>query len=243
MDEKEASKSGIFSVEDKRRNISFPERNEELSEFLGILTGDGFMNEYPRRQAYVIEISGNKLKDYNYLDCFVSNLIKKLFNVEPSFYERTDQNTIFLRVLSKGIFYFLKDCGFFPGKKAEIVSPTWVAKNTLFFRRFIRGVFDTDGYLCLKNKEGKKYPVLGIVSKSKSLLLEIENFLEDLKISSCIASQKNSGERYKSESVVYKLQVSGRKNIQLFFSEIGSNNLRNLNKFYETGDGGNRTPE
>ncbi len=234
-----------LSKEDKRREISFPDRNEDLAEFFGILSGDGYMNEYPKRQEYVIEISGNKLKDFEYLNNFVSPLIKTLFNIEPKFYKTINQNTIFLRISSKGIFHFLRIAEFLPGRKKEIAPPHWITENKLFFKRFVRGFFDTDGYLCLKNKEGKKYPVAGLTSKSRTLIQEIKSLLEKFEISSCIVPQKNFGDRYEKESIVYKLQISGKKNIINLYREIGSNNNRNIIKFQEffNGERGNRTPD
>ena len=52
---------------DKRRGVTLPVKNRDLAEFMGILTGDGFINVYPARQEYVIEVSGNKLKDFEAL--------------------------------------------------------------------------------------------------------------------------------------------------------------------------------
>lgn len=222
-----------LSKEDVRRGISFPDKNESLAEFLGILSGDGYMNEYPKRQEYVIEISGNKIKDYDYLNEFVFSLINRLFNVKPSLHKKKNENTVVIKVSSKGVFHFLKELEFPSGRKGEIISPSWIIENKILFKRFIRGFFDTDGYVCLKNKEGKKYPVLGMTSKSKSLVTQFKQFLNDLNISSCIVPQKNFGERYQHDSMVYKLQISGKKNIGIFFSQIGSNNSRNLNKLNE----------
>ena len=57
--------------------------NGDLSEFFGILTGDGYINQYslPKRIVSVIEITGNKEKDLDYMKNYVSNLIKNLFNL------------------------------------------------------------------------------------------------------------------------------------------------------------------
>lgn len=234
-----------LNKEDKNRSIVFPDQDEELAEFMGILTGDGFINQYPERQAYLIEIAGNKLKDFNYLREFVSNLVKNLFNLTPKFYSRKDQNTIYLYIRSKGIFYFLKENGFPPGKKREIAAPKWIIKNPSFFGRFVCGVFDTDGYLCLKNKEGKKYPVLGLSSNSKTLLKQIQKFLKEYEITSYLDTRTVDSPRYKRILSYSKLQISGKRNITQFFDKIGSNNSRNITKYEEMnklyGLGGNRT--
>lgn len=153
----------------------------------------------------------------------------------PSKYIRKDQNLISLVIRSKGIFNFLNEAGFKPGRKKEIVPPSWIATNKVFFKNFIRGVFDTDGYLCLKNKERKKYPVLGITSKSKYLLKQIQEFIRIYKISSYLGSFKANNSKLGIRSIVHKLQISGKKNIIMFFNLIGSSNLRNQIKYKEMG--------
>jgi len=209
--------------------------NDDVAELMGILTGDGFINYYPKRQAYLIEIAGNKLKDEDYLNKYVRDLIENLFNFVPRFYTYKNQNTIRLVVRSKKIFSFLKEIGFPTGRKEEISIPNWILKNEQFFKRFVKGVFDTDGCLCLKNKEGKKYPVVSISSKSKTLLIPVKEFLRSYNISSYLDkySSKNEKRYYQKEWEVYKLQINGKKNISLFFKVIGSENKRNLAKYEE----------
>ncbi len=226
----------ILNKSDRKRRIKIPERHSELAELLGILTGDGFMNYYPKRQAYIIGIAGNKLKDLEYLENFTSKLIKNLFNLSPRLYLHKSQNTASLVFRSKSIFYFLEECGFPTGRKGEISIPKWILENPDFFKKFIRGVFDTDGHLCLKNKEGKKYPVIGITSKSKSLLFPIKEFLNSYGITSYLGSHR--ADTSNKKFIVNRVQISGQKNIGLFFDQVGSNNPRNLMKYMEMAPGG-----
>ncbi len=234
----------VSTNDDKNLKIKFPSRNESLAEFMGILTGDGFINYYKSRQAYIIEISGNKLKDYYYLKNFITKLSKNLFNFKPCFYSAKKTNTIRLVLRSKHIFNFLKEGGFPIGKKGEITAPKWIIKDSLLFNKFIMGLFDTDGYLCFKNKEGKKYPVIGIVSKSKALLLPIQKHLNNCGITSYLGNHKsNNNPRYKNEWIVYKLQISGKKNIHKFFDIVGSSNPRNKKNYRLMGMEGIEPPD
>lgn len=227
----------------ERNKISFPEKCIGLAEFLGVLVGDGFMNYYQKRQAYLIEISGNKIKDLDYHLQHLHSLIRELFNFTPKIYYAKNQNTLRTIIRNKDIFYFLNDAGFKPGRKEELNLPQWVLENQEFINSFIRGVFDTDGYLCLKNKENKKYPVIGITSKSKHLLEEIKKAIEAHKISSYLGKETEVSPRYTKVLIKYKLQISGKKNVLLFFKKINSNNPRNIVKFNEMdGSEGNRTP-
>ena len=211
--------------------LSFsPYFSEDLAEFFGILTGDGYINQYnyPKRKVSVIEITGNKEKDFDYIQNYVYTLIKKLFDLTPNIYLRNDQNSIRAIIYSKEIFEFIKERGFPLGDKGEIKVPEDIMKKDILFRRFIKGFFDTDGCLCLKNKEGKKYPSIGLTSKSKSLLLLMQEFLKSKSITSYL------GRRIKNNSKVdYKLDINGKENTILFFKEIGSSNLRNIAKYKE----------
>jgi intein/homing endonuclease len=210
--------------------------SKELAEFFGILTGDGYINQYiyPKRKVSVMEITGNKEKDFDYMKGHVCNLINGLFDISPKVYLREDQNTIRVIINSKEIFNKIKKIGFPSGNKGEISVPEWVMGDEILFRKFIRGFFDTDGYLSLKNKEGNKYPVIGLSSKSKTLLEQIKSFLDSLEISSYLGSNIGiNSQRAKDGKKDYKIQISGVKNIKSFFKEIGSNNKRNLLKYGE----------
>ena len=232
-----------FTKSDVIRKVTLPEKNEDLAEFIGILTGDGFANYYLSRQAYLIEVSGNKTKDFEYHKEYLKKLTKEIFNIEPKINYVKNQNTLRSIIRSKAIVSFLKDIDFPLGKKGEISVPLWILEKNNLLRKFIIGLFDTDGYLCLKNKEGKKYPVIGITSKSKSLLVPIKDFLDlSYGISSYLGTEITKDPRYKSELIIHKLQISGNKNVNLFFQKIGSNNPRNKIKYEEMGMEGIEPP-
>ncbi len=219
----------------KKDTIIFPEQSKELAELFGILTGDGYIGQYqlPDRLVSSIEITGNKLKDFEYIKDFTSGIIRNLFNIVPRFYIRGSQNTVRLIVNSKEIVSFLNEQGFPLGRKGNIIPPKWITNKPKFFLKYIRGIFDTDGYLVLKNKEGKRYPVIGISSISKPLLNSIKEFLNKLNISSYLGTRVVNNERYKKQLIEHKLQISGERNICLFFNKIGTSNLRNKIKYRE----------
>jgi intein/homing endonuclease len=220
-----------LSKKDVQRELKLPkEYSGKLAEFLGILTGDGYMNHY-RDYDYVVEISGNKLLDLDYIEQHVFSLVKDLFNVTGCIIKRTDQNTIYLRIRSKGLFFYLKEIGFKKGYKNRIGIPRWVQNNREFLILFTRGLFDTDGTLSLKNRNKKIYPVVSIVSKSDLLLKKVQHFIKINGISSHLAKDVMTGNRYKKPVTVFRLQVNGYKNCGHWLSLIGSNNHRNLMKF------------
>lgn len=225
----------VTSKYDLKRGIIFPKINDDLAEFIGILTGDGYIGQYILSDRVVssIEISANKIKDLAYINNFVAPLVKKLFNLNPNIYYRNKENTSRLIIYSKDIVQFIHELDFPLGNKGFISPPKWILKNKPFFKRFIRGFFDTDGCITLKNKEGKKYPVANMASKSKPLLESISIFLKKNEISSYLGRTISNDPRFKKETITYKLEINGIKNIILFNQLIGSNNPRNEVKYKE----------
>jgi len=221
---------GKFSVNDLKRKVRFPNKNINLAEFFGILTGDGFMNIY-RKYDYVIEIAGNKLSDKSYLKVYLTNLIKKLFNIIPRYIERNDQNSIYLRICSKAVFNYLLEKGFKKGRKGFIGIPLWIRENKEFMRYFVRGLFDTDGCISIKNKEGTKYPTISISSKSNKLLNIVRGYLEDRGINCVFMKQIDNSRKYSHEVIRYKIEINGYKNLQVWFNLIKSSNDRNIKKY------------
>lgn len=220
-----------FSRGDIERNIILPnKKTSELAEFMGILTGDGYMNHY-RKYDYNIDITGNKLFDSDFIEKYVFNLAKKLFNVNGCIIRRNDQNTVYIRIRSRAILFYLKEIGFKTGYKGRIGIPGWIKKDNAFLISFIRGLFDTDGTLCLKNRKIKIYPVVSISSKSDLLMKEVQNFAKKNGISSYLAKDVQNDKRFKKQVIVYRLQINGYKNSNNWLKLIGSNNERIKNRF------------
>ena len=70
------------SYADKRlRLLSNP--SNKLAEFLGIITGDGYMNYYKKHYNSILEIAGDSRHDKKYLLEYVNDLIEELFNIKP----------------------------------------------------------------------------------------------------------------------------------------------------------------
>lgn len=222
-----------MSLRDIKREVYLPkEESTQLAEFFGIITGDGYMNCYGDCD-YVVEIAGNKLLDKPYLFDYVANLIKSLFGLAPCFIERKDQNSIYLRIRSKAVYEYLINKNFKKGRKEQIDIPSWILRDKEFIKYFVRGFFDTDGCISIKNKEGSKYPTLSLSSKSFLLIKSINNYLNYLEISNCLIKDTRKDKRFKKETTVYKLEINGHKTIEKFMGILGSSNNRNLSKYDE----------
>jgi len=125
-----------------KKKINEPSNlTEELSEFLGILAGDGHVNNI----TYEVSITGHKNNDREYMEITVLSLFKSLFDIEPKVLFQ--ENAIRCRVYSKMLVNFLNSNFNVPiGKKKDFLRiPKQIISHKNFLIPFIRGVFDTDG--------------------------------------------------------------------------------------------------
>ena len=221
---------------DSKINLTLPEHlSPELAEFVGILTGDGYMNKYGKYFS-LLEIAGDSTLDKDYLSHYVTQMIKNLFNIEPKIIFRKKQRTMYLRLMSKGINNYLLSVGFKEGKKGQIEIPSWVLENKDFMRSFIRGLSDTDGSLALLNQKQKKYtfyPRVQIASISEDLITTTSNWLKEQGISLSMMKECKTlvykGNLKNHEG--YRIHISGRKNLEKWMQLIGFKNNRHLEKY------------
>lgn len=221
-----------LTKQDIKRGLKIPNHSKELAEFIGVLTGDGYINHYPKKGDYVLDIAGDSRNDKEYLTNFVSELIKNLFGLKTNILFAKNQNSVHIRLRSKSIIYFLKEMGFPLGYKNQIGIPNWIKKKDIFMRYFLRGLFDTDGSLALKRryKQIPYYPVTSIASKSKLLIDNCFSWLNS-KFSLCKYSENRYDKRTNKKYIIHKLEINGRKNANLWMNLIGSSNLKHLKKY------------
>lgn len=221
-----------FSKKDTKRNLLLPEKpSEDLAEFMGILTGDGYMNFYPEKYAYVIEISGHSKKDLEYHETHIKVLMKHLFNILPRSIVKKGQQSRYLCLMSKGVFNFLLKIGFKKGKKESIGIPRWIKTNEKYARSFIRGLADTDCSLCIKKRYKSRpyYPVISIVSKSKKLLSEVHTLLKTFGFTvGNLMREERKDKRGYNDSVVFRVSLNGDKNLVRWMQIIGFKNPKHL---------------
>lgn len=231
-----------LSHNDRKRGLKFPEKpNESLAEFIGILTGDGCMNYYPRNHEYFIDISGDKNLDKEYHINHVAGLIKKTFNLTPKIYSRKKENTRCIRILSKGLYNYLLILGFGKGRKEQIGIPKWIQKSDELMIAFIKGLADTDFSLVIKSVAGdKKYPSIVLKSKSKKLTFLVSKFLEKKGFVVCNWTETQRDARFLKYSTHHTLCLNGKRNLDLWMKMISFRNLRQYDKYvkYKKWDSG-----
>ena len=199
------------------RKFSPPSFSEDLSEFVGIVLGDGGVS------ARQVTITLHKHDDKDYAN-YVANLIKKIFNISIVPKERANQNVNTI-VLSRTLLVeFLKSMGITVGSKTrnQVMVPDWIRGNLDCRKKCLRGLFDTDGcfYIdkhVIKNKIYKN-PGMNFTNRSIPLLLFFKDTLTEMGFGPTQISK-------------YSVVLRKEENIVRYFGEIGSSNPKHINKF------------
>ncbi len=213
-----------------------PKLTSELAEFIGIMSGDGYMNHYSNGH-YFIEIAGHSENDLEYHKKYIASLVERLFAIRPTLVFKKGQNTLCSRISSKRIFNILEYLSFPKGKKNNLIVPSWISANKKFFLSFIKGIYDTDGSMILRTR-GQHSISLGL--KNRKLILEIKSFLERMNYfvsyNECTQKDKRG-----FTSTVYCIRINQKVLINKFKNQIGSSNpykIGRLEKMTRSGTAG-----
>lgn len=145
---KEKLPKGITSSwQDIKRRIRIPEDiTEELAEEIGIHIGDGNLYVSGKKNIfYRYNISGDLLNELIYHQGYLKELMKKLYNLEPTLILRDNKNSVDTTIKSKAIVEFKnKILGLPIGPKRNIKIPDSIRINKDFQKRGISGIIDTD---------------------------------------------------------------------------------------------------
>jgi intein/homing endonuclease len=199
--------------------------DENVAEFLGIMTGDGCVNKYTRisdkkRTDYYISITGNSIKDVEYYDKFLSNLIRSIFGIVPKYSKKKNQNTIDMLLRYKELYGFFDNINFNKGPKDKIDIPVSIKENDNLARAFLRGLFDTDGSISWKKE---KYPVISIMQKSRKLIESVCYILDKNGFSFNVGYDKKTKDSRGNYHLGSRVYICGKKNLFLWNNLVGSN--------------------
>lgn len=192
-----------------KKVFTCPPYSEKLAEVIGIILGDGSINNYQMR------VTLNRKTDRNYA-IFVRNLIQQVFSESPSMIERVKYNTIELTISGAGLVEVLEQLGLRRGNKIthQVYFPKWILDNLQYRIACVRGLFDTDGGLYFHKKGLKKYLGWRFANFSKPLLKNVMEVLLSLGF-----NVKKSGD--------HKLYMYSLDNISRYMRIVGSNNPKN----------------
>jgi hypothetical protein len=201
----------------------------ELAEIVGIHIGDGHVSKFSSN--YQVQISSNLHEDKYYMDNVVAALWKRTFNVVPS--KRVIDNEYRFIWYSRAIYSFLTgSLGLPSGNKQSIKIPDFIVENNSFLRSALRGIFDTDFSLSFKNKwKQHRYPVMMMRSSSKKLIPQLKMALEELGLKPSMQKNVVKHDKRFGDRTYNEIYLNGKKNIRLWWKEIGSKNPRMITRY------------
>ncbi len=163
-----------------RKDITKPFQSSQLAELIGMILGDGGMNN-----EYQVVITLHKIHDREYAE-FVRRLGEELFSIQPAVYVgRSGRRKMVVDVVLTGIniVEFLLSKGLVKGNKVkhQVDVPQWIKNNLNFSTQCLRGLIDTDGGVYYHRHTTGGYPAFNIglqfSNKSKPLLQFVQDTL------------------------------------------------------------------
>jgi len=151
-------------------DIDFLGKGIELAEFIGILLGDGNLNNNNLR--VILDVREFHYKKY------VKGLFKKLFNCGINECKVKAKQAIVLYKSNKTIMDIIEGYGLKKGNKMknDMGIPKWIKKEKLLLRWCLRGLIDTDGTVSFDKRDCKI--LVGFCSYSPKLLQDVKESLE-----------------------------------------------------------------
>ncbi|QQR92482.1 MAG: hypothetical protein IPJ89_05030 [Candidatus Iainarchaeum archaeon] len=195
---------------------------EDLCEFLGAFSGDGFTNVY-NGCKYFVGFSGDTRHDLRYYQDIIMPIAKRLFNIQNPYVRIGRKNAMWVTFYSKLLHQMLINRFQMPtGVKFDKVR---VPKEVLeaapeMKAAFIRGCMDTDGCVFFDKRPTYKtnYMRLDLCMYNPVILDEIKEMLSGLGI----LSQRLANNKH--------LQITSKENVRKYLAIIGSSNRRHINK-------------
>lgn len=208
----------------------------DLAEILGIHTGDGCISVNERYSMYYLGGDINEEKEYH--DKWVAPLFNKkimfpLYKKKVRYKEYSKVGVYGFYIFNKKIVAFFNKLGVKSGRKINIGIPKEVRINLKFAKRFLRGLFDTDGNIYFdKNRSAKvrinNQPVIKIGTVSEKLANQVFVLLKKIGFH---PGKKKPYKGKRDKNVVYTILIYRRKDIEKFIREVGFKNPKHYTKW------------
>ncbi len=212
------------------KKINIPEINEELAYLCGVLVGDGHIGIREAKYEYLVNCGGNPKDEKEFYDSVVAPLFKKLFNIDVSPKLMSTNRIYGINIWSKNLVNFLlNDVGLTKSPKNNLRVPKIFYNDKKLLFSFIKGVSDTD--FSFKLRKGH-YPIITGCSKSRSLMEDISNILEEngFKVAKTFDYKVNDSRLIKGYNIINLLDLNGHNNFSKWIELIGTNQPKNLKK-------------
>ncbi len=202
-----------FTSSDVKKMIKFPNKiTPELAEEIGVHLGDGCLS---RNRNYFSVKTSKKEEEYMK---YLFKLYKNLYNLDLKMMRLP--SVVGFEIYSKALCEFKnKVLGLPYGEKVhriELPKAVLDTRNKEIYYALIRGLFDTDGCICIVKRNNKDYPVIALSIKSEKLILQVSEILK--KLGYLPFHNKNS------------VALNGVVMFNKWAKEIGSSNSKNFDK-------------
>ena len=208
----------------------------DMAELLGIHIGDGCISVNKRYSMYYV--GGDITEEKEYHDSWVSILINKKvlipLNKEKAKYKEYPKVGIYgLYIFNKEVVDFFRKFGIVAGSKKEQGVPNEILLNKELTKRFIRGLFDTDGNIYFdKNRSCKNpinnVPIIQLGTTSKKIAKQVFSSLIRLNF---FPRMKKPHKGKRDKNVVYTVLIYRKRDIERYIIEIGFKNSKHMTKW------------
>ncbi len=119
-------------------------KNGDLAELIGLTLGDGSIHSYERTEGLRIVLPLKRPDTVSHY----AQLVELVFGKKPSVIMRKSAKCIDLRLYQKDISTRM---GIPVGARGRVMFslPSWIAKEPLFVIRYLRGLYEAEGSLCV----------------------------------------------------------------------------------------------
>jgi intein/homing endonuclease len=226
-----------FSKVDIIKQIKLPDTlTSKLAEIIGVILGDGHIEHgkrYPGKIMYLVNIAGSCSEDQTYYNSHINPMFFELFNTQFTISSRRNDELI-LNLYSKAISTFFVNQGIKSGNKTDdnFIPKHILQSNNEVILGLIRGVFDTEGSITFKkNYFGKhSHPIISLKMKSFNFVSQIKKLLENIGFNIIFYKDTYYDKRSNKESIRYRIDIAGKKNLKKFIDLIGFKNPRHSTK-------------
>lgn len=205
------------------KEIRIPEKDEDLSEAIGIILGDGHISNFKigkKIRCYSIRIAGNAEADKDYLINYIPFLFKRVFGEKGSLHFSKKSKVGYYTLYGKNYVNLMNSLGVKSGnkKKNNQGIPNWIKKDENYLSRCIKGLIDTDGSIHYISKKNLNLRI-SYTSHIPQLLKDTRNALIKL--------------GFNPSKIIRERQIflSKKREIDKYINEIGFGNQKNLNRW------------
>ena len=201
-----------YTYKDKYGEVESINITPEFSEFIGIVNGDGSITK-----GGMIRITGNGVEDLMHHKIRITSLVKKLFNkdINKKLINSVVASTLTSRYLSKQ----LENIGLPMGKKDNLRIPKIILYDNNLLKPYLRGLFDTDGTICRRNKFNAR---IGYGSfKGETLTRDVFSGLKKIGFNPKYSLHKDRS----------RVEIINDLDVVRFFEKVGSCNYSKICRF------------